>query len=89
MFGIELIGAERFDLEDEDWACDEVWSPSQRQLSIPIEYSGDNWEECLERMKILTTSYLDSQSVDAEKLKSRKGVGIGFVDGNLEILLHP
>jgi len=29
-FGIELIGAYRFDLNDEDWACDEVWEPPQR-----------------------------------------------------------
>ena len=85
-FGIELIGASAFDFEDEDWACEEIWEPQMRQLSIPINYSGDSWQECLARMKNLTIRFLNSDSNVAKELKSREGVGIGFVDGNLEII---
>ena len=88
-FGIELIGAERFDPLDEDWACDEIWNPSLRRLNIPIQYSGENWEECLEKMKALTNDFLDTQSIAAQVLQSKEGVGIGFVDGNLDILWQP
>ena len=85
-FGIELIGAQAFDKNDADWACEEIWEPPQRQLPIPIEYSGDTWEVCLDRMKKLVVKHLDSNSDTAKKLKAVEGVGVGFVDGDLEIV---
>ena len=85
-FGAELIGAERFDLNDEDWACDEIWEPIQRKIYIPISYSGETWESCLVKMRNLVIKYLSSNKSTAQKLKSREGVGIGFVDGNLEVI---
>lgn len=85
-FGVELIGAERFDLEDEDWACDEIWEPTQRKIFIPISYSSENWESCLTKMRDLVVKYLSSNKSAAQKLKSREGIGIGFVDGNLEVI---
>lgn len=50
--GIELIGAGMFDEDDPDWACDEVWEPKIRVISIPAEFSGDTWEPYLENMYI-------------------------------------
>jgi len=88
-FGVELIGAGEFDENDPDWACDEVWEPEQRQLNIPVEYSGDSWEICLERMKKLIIVTLQSNQSFVSKLKERKGVGVGFVDGDLEIVWQP
>lgn len=85
-FGIELIGAERFDVNDEDWACDEIWEPNQRQIFIPVSYSGENWEECLKNMRNLLIKVLDLEKPFVKKLKSKQGIGIGFVDGNLEII---
>lgn len=87
-FGVELIGASAFDPNNSDWACEEVWEPAQRRLSIPIEYSGDMWNICLERMKVLTLEFLESDCPVAKKLKSKAGVGIGFVGGDLEIIWH-
>ncbi len=85
-FGVELIGASAFDPDDSDWACEEVWEPAQRQLLIPIEYSGDTWQVCLERMRDMVAKFLESDSAAARKLKSKAGVGMGFVDGDLEII---
>lgn len=85
-FGIEIIGAERFDLNDEDWACDEIWEPKQRKIFIPISYSGETWEKCLEKMKMLVIKTLNSDKSFVQKIKSREGIGVGFVDGNLEII---
>ena len=73
-----------FDKDDEDWACEEIWEPSHRQLPIPAKFSGDTWEVCLDRMKKLVVRYLDSDSSAAKKLKAVQG--IGFVDGSLEIV---
>lgn len=85
-FGIELIGAEKFDPNDRDWACEEVWEPEQRQLAIPIEFSGLEWQACLEKMRTVIAGVLEESGAAARALKSRSGVGIGFVDGDLHVL---
>lgn len=81
-FGIEIIGAASFDEYDEDWACDEIWQPQQRYLSIPIEYSSEDWEQCLEVMIQLIKTISESNEPCAKVLNS-KPIGIGFVGGDL------
>lgn len=85
-FGIELIGSEAFDENDPDWACEEVWEPKTRGIYTPISYSGDTWEVCLEKLKALVIKQLGTDSPSIQLLKSKQGVGIGFVDGDLEII---
>lgn len=88
-FGIELIGAGSFDVNDPDWATDEVFEPSQRRLEIPVSFSGETWEQCLENMRKLVFSYLNSNEPGAKVLNQGQGVGIGFVDGDLRLLKTP
>ncbi len=85
-FGIELIGASEFDADDSDWACQEVFEANPRSLEIPIEYSGQTWEKCLKKMKALVLIQLNSKSLASQVLNQSKGVGIGFVDGDLQVL---
>jgi len=85
-FGIELVGTSEFDEEDADWACEEVFEPKQRQIDIPLSYSGETWQQCLEKMKSLMLVYLETNELGAVVLKQAQGVGIGFVDGDLELL---
>jgi hypothetical protein len=88
-FGVELIGASHFDVSDSDWACDEVFEPSQRRLEIPLAFSGEKWEQCLDNMRKLVSSYLNSNEPGAKVLNQAQGVGIGFVDGELHLLKRP
>ncbi|MFJ2995635.1 hypothetical protein [Pandoraea sp. NPDC087047] len=74
-----------FDLTDPDWACNEVWEPIDRALRIPIIFSGDAWEECLLAIRSLLRTLLEIDDDMTRVLKSREGVGIGFVDGDLHI----
>ena len=85
-FSIELIGASEFDIDDSDWPCQEVFEATPRVLEIPMEYSGKTWKECLDKMKSLVLSQLKSNSSTSQILNRSKGVGIGFVDGDLEVL---
>jgi len=84
-FGIEIIGAGSFEEDDPDWPCDEIWEPKQRGLSIPVDFSGDNWEKCLEVMTGEVNELLSSNQPSAIILNT-KPIGIGFVDGDLTII---
>lgn len=83
-FGIELIGARAFSADDPDWPCDEVWSPDPRGINIPEDFSGSDWEACLEKAKALVADYLASPS--GHWLQAGEAVGIGFVDGDIELV---
>ena len=83
-WAMELIGAERFDLEDEDWACDEVTDFGSRENLYTWAMECE-WDEALEYTVNELKQYLSSGKY-AELLKSKCGIGVGFVDGNIEIL---
>lgn len=88
-YGVELIGADAFDEDDPDWACEDVWEPEPRGIPIPLEFSGDTWEECLERIRDLVIQTISEDSPSVQKLQSSEAIGIGFVDGDLEIIWKP
>ena len=88
-FGIEVVGTSAFDPTNPDWACEEVWEPSVRRLNIPVSFSSQNWEECLASTQSLVQAVLEKNSQASIQLKSRLGVGIGFVDGDLHVIPSP
>ena len=83
-WAMELVGTERFDLEDEDWACNELTDFGSRECLYNWEMECE-WDEALEYMVKELSQYLENGKY-AELLKSKDGVGVGFVDGNIEIL---
>jgi hypothetical protein len=85
-FGIELVGAGSFNPDNADWACDEVWEPKPRGINIPIEFSGTRWEECLARVRNLLRGYVQQECRGSTWLKSKTAIGLGFVDGELELV---
>lgn len=85
-FGVELVGTGGFDRENPDWACEEIWEPATRRLDIPVSFSGQGWEHCLEVMLSLIEAALRKEDPIAAVLKSRLGIGVGFVDGDLNVV---
>ena len=82
LWSIELIGASRFDAEDPDWACDEVFTNREEPLSWSAE---TDWETVLETMTQYVEKYL-AEGENAAILKNSEAVGIGFVDGDITIV---
>ena len=82
LWSIELIGASRFDPEDPDWACDEVFTNREDPLSWSEEA---DWEDVQEAMTTCVARYL-SEGAYASALKNSEAVGIGFVDGDITIV---
>lgn len=85
-WSMELVGTEEFDEEDGDWACEEVTDFGSRENNIEWSSSGE-WEEILEQITIELKLYLEKGKY-SDKLKSKEGVGVGFVDGDLEIIFQ-
>ncbi len=83
-WAMELVGTESFDLENEDWACDEVTDFGSREHLYNWKMEC-KWDEALSYMVNELNQYL-SNGKYAKILKSKDGVGVGFVDGNIEIL---
>ena len=81
-WSVELIGTSRFDVEDDDWACDEVFSTRDN----PYVFSRiGKWNDILDEVSSWLSEYLHSESA-AFKMKVCQGIGIGFVDGDISIL---
>lgn len=83
-WSMELVGTSSFDEEDEDWACDEVCDFGTREA--PFCWNEDvRWETTIGQVTQILRKYL-SEGKFAERLMQFDGIGVGFVDGNIEIL---
>ena len=84
-YDIQMTGSDEFDEEDEDWACNTVFSTDEDLFVISRTDDISEWQQGIIFISALVQKYLES-GMYAEKLKSYKAVGIGFVDGNIDIL---
>lgn len=85
-FAIQLIGAARFDSDDPSWACDEVFSSGEDLFEVPREVAGTDWQNGLAAAKQLIENYV-RLGARSERLRVARGVGVGFVDGDLDIVM--
>ena len=81
-WSVELVGTFSFDKDNDDWACDEVFTTRDQPFVIECE---SDWELVETFFISLVNEYLSSGKY-AGKLKEYQAIGIGFVDGDLHIL---
>ena len=81
-WSIELIGASKYDKENDDWACEETFATRKNPFVITKE---SDWNEIRELFTRWLKEYLDCGNM-AYVLKQYEAIGIGFVDGDLTIL---
>ncbi len=79
-YSVQLIGTEKFD--EDDWPCYETYT-SGEDLYYWEESGG--WQQAQESAMKNVERYL-SEGAFADKIKGYTGVGIGFVDGDMEII---
>lgn len=86
IYGIQIVATDRFDENDDEWACDEVWTSGEDIFCIDTSDEDDTGPQfALELITGLVREYLEDGQ-NADKLKSSIAVGIGFVDGDLDII---
>jgi hypothetical protein len=84
-YDIELVGCASFDEDNGDWASDEVFATRDDLFFIPRTADIAQWEQGLSFVTSLVEKYLSDGKYN-EKLKSYTAVGIGFVDGDIDII---
>jgi len=84
-FAIQLIGSSSFDRSDEDWACDVTFSSGEDLFYLPHNIFGGQWRVGLEVANSLVKNYLQHGKY-AALMKAACGVGVAFVDGNIDLV---
>ncbi len=81
-----LIGSDRFDENDFDWACDEVFSPKERYFPIALN-EPLGWEQLHRKVVESTKTFLDSTEGSKSFLSSASALTVGFDDADLDRIL--
>lgn len=84
-YDIQLIGTDTFDIDDEDWACEEAFSTGENLFIIPRIYDIEKWEDGLSFITKMIEKYIQCGNFK-NVIQKLQGVGIGLVDGDIEIL---
>lgn len=82
-FDVQLIGCKEYDLEDDDWAC----APDYSSGEDLYHFSADGWEKALESFIALVNEYLQSCGTP-NQFTAAECISAGFVDGDLELIVH-
>ena len=85
-WSVEIVGTDRFDESDPDWACNEIFRPEMESFEIRGFPEGIEWGQVLDFVRKALVNYLNRPSAGSSILRHSKGIGLGFVDGNLEIV---
>ncbi|MDE6470343.1 MAG: hypothetical protein K2L19_04915 [Eubacterium sp.] len=81
-WSIEFVGTSYFDENNTDWACNEVFTTRDNPFVLIREYS---WKDAENLFTEMVSKYLKDGKY-ANKLKAYTAIGIGFVDGDLNII---
>lgn len=82
MWSVQLIASDYFDEDDPDWMCSEVFTTGENIFTWNEQ---TDWENALEKGISLVREYLEKGKF-SNMLKRFSGVGIGFVDGDIELV---
>lgn len=80
---IELIALRAFQPDNANWADSQVWEADPLGIRVPIEVSGQRWDQCLTAVCSLVHDYLKADHVNGRWLKAGRVVAVGFPLGDL------
>lgn len=80
-FGAELVASTSYDPDDDDWACDTVYSSGDDLF----EFKAEGWENALSDFLKMAADFIEKEgvSVFGDKVEY---ITAGFIDGNLEVV---
>ncbi len=88
VYAVQLIASDRFEPDDDgEWACYEVWSSEEDIFCVSTE-DEDN-KDCEAAQKLITEMVREYLKTGRYRniLTASQAIGIGFVDGEIDIIL--
>jgi hypothetical protein len=82
-FTAYLAGADRYDPNDADWACDETFTPRERYVVLPVRRGEGAWQQVQDLVADAIRRFLASRDGAASFLAKAQAVTVGFDDGDL------
>lgn len=61
-YHIQLVGCDKFDADDSDWICSEVFTIEENIFKIDSKYAGEEWWQALDYCVKIVTKYLENGS---------------------------
>jgi hypothetical protein len=84
-YSVYLVGARKYDLNDDDWACCQDYVPLEKYFPLPASFTGGkNWQEIHGDVVSLAKQYLKSPEFASSFLAAASAITVGFDDGDLE-----
>ncbi|MBQ3140156.1 MAG: hypothetical protein IJB68_11725 [Ruminococcus sp.] len=85
VYAVQLVACEAFDENDPDWACEECWSSEEDIFCVELSDEAEkDWKAAQKLITGWAEEYLERGKYAS--ILTSKPVGIGFVDGDLEII---
>ncbi|MDE6092731.1 MAG: hypothetical protein K2G14_06500 [Ruminococcus sp.] len=86
IYGVQIIASDRFDADDDEWACCEIWSSEEDIFCVSTADEDEKGREQVQKfISEMISDYLGNGKYK-DILINSKGIGIGFVDGELEYI---
>jgi len=86
---VQLIGADAFapgeDPSKHYWPGPETFSTGEDIFEVPQAMAGPDWRAWLDTLKSMINAYI-ARGKMSKVLRNSKGVGVGFVDGDMHLL---
>lgn len=86
---VYLSGAEQYDADDSDWACDMDYEPAEENNGVGFSgepWSSIDWEEFLKLTKDALSKILNNKEEKIRAYVGNRYVTTGFDDGDLFVL---
>jgi len=83
-YQVYLVGTKSYDTNNDDWACEEVFIPKERYLSLGVDSKKWNWEEIQSIVKTGIEQFIETRISPLTFVHSAEYLTIGFDDGELE-----
>ncbi len=82
-FSAYCTGAESYDEDDSEWACEESLTPKERYFPIPAG-TFKTWKQAHAGIVKITRDFLASEVGKRTFFSKAQAVAVGFDDGDLE-----
>jgi len=82
-----LSGSKEFDSEDDDWACNDDYTPKDKYFCLN-QYQNFGWEDVLNNVVEILQNFIKSDLYYNSFFAKAKGIATGFDGGDIVLIKY-